>query len=201
MASDHYFAPEPSAPSARRTVRLELPDLTADLVADRGVFSADHVDPGTKLLLLEAPAPPESPVDVLDLGCGYGPIAVTLARRAPAATVWAVDVNARALALCAENAAAAGAGGVRAVEPDAVPDDVRFAGIWSNPPVRVGKPALHAMLERWLGRLAPGGRAWLVVRRDLGADSLARHLTASGHPTTRLVSRAGYRVLEVGARS
>lgn len=201
MASDHYFAPEPSVPSARRTVRLELPDLTADLVADRGVFSADHVDPGTKLLLLEAPAPPDAPVDVLDLGCGYGPIAVTLARRAPAATVWAVDVNRRALDLCAENAVAAGAANVRAVAPDDVPDDVRFAGIWSNPPVRVGKPALHALLARWLGRLAPEGRAWLVVRRDLGADSLARHLAGSGHPTERLVSRAGYRVLEVGARA
>ena len=202
MASDHYFAPEPAVPSARRTVRLELPDLTAVLASDRGVFSADHVDPGTKLLLLEAPAPAaDAPVDLLDLGCGYGPIAVTLARRAPAATVWAVDVNQRALALCAENAAAAGAGGVRAVAPDDVPDGVRFAGIWSNPPVRVGKPALHALLGRWLGRLAPGGRAWLVVRRDLGADSLARHLVASGHPTERLVSRAGYRILEVGARA
>lgn len=199
MASDHYFAPEPAVPSRRRTVRLELPDLSLALATDRGVFSHDHVDPGTKLLLLEAPAPADVPADVLDLGCGYGPIAVALARRAPAATVWAVDVNERARALCAENAAAAGAGNVRAVAPDDVPPDVRFAGIWSNPPVRVGKAALHDLLDRWLGRLAPGGRAWLVVRRDLGADSLARHLADTGHPTHRRVSRAGYRVLEVEA--
>jgi 16S rRNA G1207 methylase RsmC len=162
------------------------------------VFSRDGVDAGTKLLLLEAPAP--SPAgDLLDLGCGYGPIAVTLARRAPAATVWAVDVNRRALALAAANATRAGATNVRVAEPDEVPAEIRFATIWSNPPIRIGKDALHELLERWLARLAPDGCAVLVVQKHLGADSLVRWLESSGHPTSRLQSRMGYRLLGVRA--
>ncbi|MGI8758741.1 MAG: class I SAM-dependent methyltransferase [Acidimicrobiales bacterium] len=192
----HYFDPDPAVASERRQVPLVLPDVALELTTDRGVFARPGVDPGTKLLLLEAPAPPAQG-DLLDLGCGYGPIAVTLARRAPAATVWAIDSNHRALELTRLNAEAAGAANVRAVSPEAVLGDVRFAAIWSNPPVRIGKEALQALLARWLGRLAPGGRAWLVVHKHLGADSLARWLGAQGWPTTRLCSRMGYRVLEV----
>jgi 16S rRNA (guanine1207-N2)-methyltransferase len=150
------------------------------------------------LLLLEGPPPPAEG-DLLDLGCGYGPIAVALARRAPAARVWAVDVNRRALELCATNAEAAGVE-VRAATPDEVPTDVPFAGIWSNPPVRIGKGALHDLLVTWLERLAPDGRAALVVHRHLGADSLARWLAEQGWPATRIGSRMGYRLLEVGSR-
>ena len=184
--------------SEPRAVPLVLPDLSVTLTTDRGVFARDAVDPGTKLLLLDGPHPPVEG-DLLDLGCGYGPVAVTLARRAPAARVWAVDVNRRALALCAANAAAAGVE-VRAATPDEVPADVRFAGIWSNPPVRIGKEALHELLATWLDRLAPEGRAALVVHRHLGADSLARWLEEEGWATTRTGSRMGYRLLEVRPR-
>jgi 16S rRNA (guanine1207-N2)-methyltransferase len=194
----HYFDQDPAVASDRRTVPLVLPDLSVTLTTDRGVFARDAVDPGTKLLLLEGPPPPAEG-DLLDLGCGYGPIAVALARRAPAARVWAVDVNRRALELCATNAEAAGVE-VRAATPDEVPTDVRFAGIWSNPPVRIGKGALHALLVTWLERLAPDGRAALVVHRHLGADSLARWLAEQGWPATRMGSRMGYRLLEVGSR-
>jgi 16S rRNA (guanine1207-N2)-methyltransferase len=175
-------------------VRLTLPDLTVDLTTDRGVFAREGVDAGTKLLLLEAPAPTATG-DVLDLGCGYGPIAVTLARRAPGATVWAVDVNERARALTAQNTA--GLDNVRVCAPDEVPADVRFTTIWSNPPIRIGKAALHELLQRWLSRLTPDGRAVLVVQKHLGSDSLARWLDEHGFPTTRLQSRVGYRLLEV----
>jgi 16S rRNA (guanine1207-N2)-methyltransferase len=194
----HYFDPEPEVASAPQTVPLVLPDLSVTLTTDRGVFARDAVDPGTKLLLLDGPPPPAGG-DLLDLGCGYGPIAVALARRAPAARVWAVDVNRRALDLCAANAAAAGVEVLTAL-PDEVPADVRFAGVWSNPPVRIGKAALHELLRTWLDRLAPEGLAALVVHRHLGADSLARWLEAEGWPTTRTGSRMGYRLLEVRPR-
>lgn len=198
MPDGHYFDAEPAVASARRSVPLVLPDLSATLSTDRGVFARDGVDPGTKLLLLEGRRPPASG-DLLDLGCGYGPIAVALGRRAPGATVWAVDVNRRALELCAENAEAAGVGNVRALEPADVPPDVRFAGIWSNPPVRVGKAALHPLLVTWLSRLVPGAAATLVVHRNLGADPLARWLAERGWAVERVRSRMGYRLLEVTA--
>ena len=198
MPEGHYFDSEPAVASDRRAVPLVLPDLSVTLTTDRGVFARDAVDPGTKLLLLDGPLPPTTG-DVLDLGCGYGPIAVTLARRAPGARVWAVDVNRRALDLCAANAEAAGVE-VRTAAPHEVPADLTFTGIWSNPPVRIGKAALHELLASWLDRLAPDGRAALVVHRHLGADSLARWLTDEGWATTRLGSRMGYRLLEVGPR-
>jgi 16S rRNA (guanine1207-N2)-methyltransferase len=194
----HYFSPSPATPSRRAEVRLDLPDLSLTLTTDRGVFSAARVDPGTKVLLLTAPPPPASG-HLLDLGCGYGPIALTLARRSPDATVWAVDVNARALDLVRSNAAVAGLTNVRAATPDEVPDDVAFAALWSNPPVRVGKAALHEVLDRWLPRLAPGGHALLVVQKHLGADSLHRWLAERGWAVDRLASRMAYRVLDVRA--
>lgn len=211
--SSQYFARQPSAASQRRSVALSLADVELSLTTDRGVFSTDRIDPGTRLLLQEAPHPTEAMGDLLDLGCGYGPVALTLARRAPGTRVWAVDVNERAVALCAENAEAAGLTGVHPVVVDdqgtavaGAPDDVagladvRFDGIWSNPPIRIGKAALHGLLTHWLDRLAPGASAWLVVQRHLGADSLATWMEGEGWATERLVSRAGYRLLQVEAR-
>lgn len=201
MSPAHYFDDEPAVASDPVSVEVTLPDVALTLTADRGVFSGDRLDPGTKLLLLEAPPLGGTDRTALDLGCGWGPIACVTAVRAPGATVWAVDVNARARELTAENATAAGvADRVRVVAPQDVPDDVTFDRILSNPPIRIGKQALHELLERWLDRLAPGGRAHLVVQKHLGSDSLARWLTEQGFITTRLCSRAGYRVLEVEAR-
>lgn len=195
-AAGHYFDPAPGARSRPSSVRLVLPDRTLDLVTDRGVFSADRVDPGTKQLLIDAPPPPAAGTFV-DLGCGYGPIACTLAARSPGATVWAVDVNERARDLCRANAEALGLGNVVVVSPDEVPDDLSVDLIWSNPPIRVGKAALHDLLRTWLARLGPSGAAVLVVQKHLGADSLQRWLQGEGWRAERLSSRAGYRLLEV----
>lgn len=188
----HYFDEQPATASSPSMVRLVLPDMTLDLETDRGVFSRDAVDAGTKLLLLEAPAPSPSG-DLLDLGCGYGAIAAALARRSPHARVWAVDVNQRACDLAARNTSSLG--NVHVCTPGGVPDDVRFATIWSNPPIRIGKPALHEMLLRWLARL--DGSAVFVVQKHLGADSLASWLAGEGFDVTRTSARLGYRLLEV----
>lgn len=195
-AAGHYFDAEPGSPSKRGQVRLDLPDRSMVLATDRGVFSGDRIDPGTKYLLLEAAAPPAAGAFV-DLGCGYGPIACTLAARAPGATVWAVDVNTRAVELCRANAADLGLDNVRATTPDEVPHDLTVDLLWSNPPIRIGKDALHELLGSWLRRLTPTGRAVLVVQKHLGADSLQRWLRAEGWTAERLGSRAGYRLLEV----
>jgi 16S rRNA (guanine1207-N2)-methyltransferase len=174
--------------------------MTVDLATDRGVFSAGGIDAGTKLLLAEARPPARPSGELLDLGCGYGPIAITLARRWPQSTVWAVDVNERALELTAENVRANNLGDrVRVCLPDDVPPDTTFAGIWSNPPIRVGKEALHVLLDHWLPRMSRSdeGRAWLVVNKHLGSDSLAAWLRERGWGVERLSSRMGYRILEV----
>ncbi len=181
---------------------LTLPDLSIKLGTDSGVFAGGAVDPGTKYLLLDGPKPdPRGVGALLDIGCGYGPIALTLARRAPHSTVYAIDVNERARALCVANAAANGIDNVIVCAPDDVPAHLEFTGIWSNPPIRVGKPALHALLVRWLAQLAPGAHASLVVQRHLGSDSLAEWLTAQGFPTQRLGSRRAYRILDTTRKS
>jgi 16S rRNA (guanine1207-N2)-methyltransferase len=190
----HYFDEDPDAPSLPRDVELWLPDMSLTLTTDRGVFGYDQIDAGSKLLLLKAPPPPPAG-NLLDLGCGVGTIALPLARRAPDATVWAVDVNGRARDLCAANAAVNSVSNVRVMAPDDVADDVVFDCLWSNPPIRIGKNALHEMLLMWLGRLTPTGYAVMVVHKHLGGDSLLRWLTDSGYPTTRLASSSGYRIL------
>ena len=200
--SNHYFAEEPDAAHRPGLVHVVLPDMHLALDTDSGVFSPGRLDPGTRLLLDVAPPPPDSG-DVLDLGCGYGALALVLASRAPAARVWGVDINRRAIALCERNAGRAGLANVRCVAVTGTgPADDRLPGrydlIWSNPPIRIGKPALHALLAGWLTRLAPAAVAYLVVQRNLGSDSLQRWLENSGWSAARYAARAGYRVLEVG---
>ncbi|GII99439.1 methyltransferase family protein [Sediminihabitans luteus] len=203
--NDHYFTAEPASAAERREidVRLDGDDVRVEVAS--GIFSPGRLDLGTQVLLRSVPAPPSgsradgAAREVLDLGCGWGPVALTLARRAPEARVWAVDVNERSLDLTRRNAARLGADGVRAVRPEDVPGDVRFDTIWSNPPIRVGKDVLHDMLRHWLPRLMPDGAAYLVVQRNLGADSLARWMNENldGLATAKLASAKGFRVLEV----
>lgn len=193
---DHYFAERPGTASRRRSVDLVLPDLHLRLDTDAGVFSPDRIDPGTRVLLETVPAPPPAG-DLLDLGCGYGPIALTLAKRSPQSMVWGVDVNRRALELAESNAHTADLDNVRFRVADDIDPGLRFAAIWSNPPIRIGKDALHDLLLAWLPRLTPGGAAHLVVQRHLGSDSLQRWLDGQGLPAERVASRSGYRVLRV----
>ncbi|WP_433701860.1 class I SAM-dependent methyltransferase [Nocardiopsis sp. CA-288880] len=212
--AQHYFDSDPDAASRPSTADLVLPDLHLRLNTDRGVFSPDKVDLGTRVLLETVPAPPAGG-RLLDLGCGYGPVALTMASRAPGATVLGVDVNSRAVGLARRNASDHGMDNVRFAvvspegepvpEPDGEGAPAPLAGdllgpfdaLWSNPPIRVGKGVLHAMLRTWLGRLSPEGVAHLVVQRHLGSDSLQKWLDAEGLPAERVASRAGFRVLAV----
>jgi 16S rRNA (guanine1207-N2)-methyltransferase len=198
VTGEQYFTSRPAAAHRPGAVHVLLPGLHLELGTDSGVFSPRRLDPGTRLLLDVAPPPP-SAGNLLDLGCGYGPLALTMAARSPGATVWAVDVNERALALTSANAQAAGLPNVIGAAPDDPALPARFELIWSNPPVRVGKEALHQILNTWLGRLTAAGSSYLVVQRNLGSDSLQRWLAESGWPVERIVSRAGYRVLKVTA--
>ena len=194
---DHYFTAAPASADERRRTTVRLAGRVVEVEVAPGIFSPGGLDKGTAVLLDDAPEPPATGT-FLDLGCGWGPIALSLALRSPAATVWALDVNERALDLTRRTATALGLHGVRATTADGIPDDVRFDLIWSNPPIRVGKAVLHDLLRTWLPRLAPSGVAHLVVQRNLGSDSLQRWIGSElGMPCTRLTSSKGFRVLEV----
>jgi 16S rRNA (guanine1207-N2)-methyltransferase len=194
--SQQYFAERPAAARRPGSVHVVAPDLHLELATDSGVFSPSRLDPGTRLLLETAPPPPGAG-NLLDLGAGYGPLALVLAARSPDAQVWAVDVNTRALKLCARNAERAGLPNVHCAAPDDPAVPATFGLIWSNPPIRIGKAALHALLAAWLARLEPDGAAYLVVQRHLGSDSLQRWLQGEGWTAERIAARAGYRVLKV----
>lgn len=199
MGSDHYFSASPASAENLRRIRVNLAGRDLEVTTAGGVFSPDHVDAGTAVLLANTPPPPPGG-HVLDLGCGWGPIALSIALHSPRATVWAVDVNERALDLVRRNAAALGLDNVNPVLPDDVPDGVVFRGIRSNPPIRVGKHELHGLLERWIPRLDVRSDAWLVVQRNLGSDSLQRWLAATftpGYSVHRAATGRGFRVLKV----
>lgn len=206
MAAHYFTADDPSdewreSLGLTRPIRVSSRNQTLFVKTSPNVFSAGHLDTGTEQLLLKAPPLPDGG-NFLDLGSGWGPLALTMAKEAPTATVWAVDVNPLALELTRLNAEANQITNVKVMtEEDAekfVEDqEVQFDVIWSNPPIRIGKAALRKLLVRWLRFLADDGVAFLVVSRHLGADSLARWLDTQGFRTSREASRKGFRILSV----
>ena len=199
-SDQHYWVSNPQSTSRKKEVQLLLPDVDLSLTTDRGVFSANQVDKGTRYLLMEGPSVPASVKNILDLGCGYGPIACTLGERYPDAKVWATDTNIRALELCRLNAEKTNSKNILTCLPEEIPEDISFDSIWSNPPIRIGKESLHELLLEWLNRLSPNGSAHFVIQRHLGSDSLAKWLETKGWNTSRRGSRKGFRLLDVTRR-
>jgi len=196
--ADHYFSAQPSSPEELRQIRVALAGREVDVTTASGVFSPGHLDKGTEVLLANSPdAPPGG--DFLDVGCGWGAISLALAMQAPHARIWALDVNERALDLVRRNAESLGLTNIRAVTADEIPSDLSFRTIRSNPPIRIGKPALHELLEAWLPRLDVGGDAYMVVQKNLGSDSLQRWIddTFPELATHRHAMSKGFRVLKV----
>lgn len=200
MSQDHYFTAEPASPAELREREVVLAGRPVSVLTAGGIFSPDGVDKGTAVLLKHVPDPPPEGT-FLDLGCGWGPIALTMALLSPGATVHAVDVNQRALDLVRRNASALGCA-VTALTPEDAPGDTAYDLIWSNPPIRVGKAVLHEMMRTWLPRLAPGGQAWLVVQKNLGADSLQKWLVGEfpGLDVDRPETSGGFRLIRVARR-
>ena len=193
---DHYFSSAPESVPNFRPFTAALAGIPRELVTASGIFCPERIDTGTQVLLDHVPpAPPGG--QLLDLGCGWGPLALTLALDAPRATVWAVDVNTRALDVVRANADRLGLDNIIAALPSDVPEDITFTTIWSNPPIRIGKTSLHELLTSWIPRLEPDSDAWLVVQRNLGSDSLHRWLESNfpNVTTTRAATAKGYRVL------
>ena len=206
---DHYFTAQPASADERRLITVQLAGRELEVEVAPGVFSPHRIDLGTSVLLKQAPTPPPTG-NLLDLGCGWGPLALTMALESPAATVWAVDVNERARDLVRRNADRLGLANVVTCAPHEVLDHLTFDALWSNPTIRIGKEALHLMMQQWLPRLTAstltdGCGAWMVVQKNLGSDSLARwiseHLGDQGISVTRKASSKGFRILHVTRQS
>ncbi|WP_246165665.1 class I SAM-dependent methyltransferase [Bifidobacterium canis] len=198
-ANEQYFSASPSSKDVRKQLEITLRDHPVTVETSNGVFSAHRVDLGTSVLLRHAPMPPLEGT-FLDLGCGWGAISLALALESPDATVYAVDVNERAIELTRHNAQVNGCGNIHAGTAAEVPESARFDVIWSNPPIRIGKDALHELLMEWLPRLAADGHAYLVVQRNLGSDSLIKWLAENlgeGYDVSKYASSKGYRVIDV----
>ncbi len=199
MSDEHYFSQTPQTAFKPKEILVELAGREVTVETAGGIFSPDHVDQGTAVLLAHLDLAP-SGGDILDIGCGWGPIALALAIHSPEATIWAVDVNERSLELTARNAQRLGLSNIKVMRPEEVPAEITFSGIWSNPPIRVGKAELHAILGTWLPRLKISSDAYLVVQKNLGADSLHRWLEEElpeQYSTVRLDTSKSFRVLQV----
>jgi len=201
MSSEHYFAETPGSDFKPKRITIQLLGKSVEVETAGGTFSPDRLDQGTAVLLSHVQIAPRGG-NLLDIGCGWGPIALSLALQAPQATVWAVDVNERSLQLTRENAARLGVANLKVCRPDEVPADLTFDGIWSNPPIRVGKDVLHEILQTWLPRLSAGASAYLVVQKNLGSDSLHRWLdqVMPAFETSRVDTAKAFRVLRVWNR-
>ena len=203
MSEDHYFSQEPSSPLKAKAIQIPVAGELVDVTTASGTFSPTQLDFGTEVLIEQMDLAPASG-NLLDLGCGWGPIALNLGKLRPNTKVWAVDVNTRSVELTQANAKSLGISNITALLPDQVPADLRFSGIWSNPPIRIGKKELHELLLMWLPRLETRGEAYLVVQKNLGSDSLQKWLTeelASDFEVSRYTSIKTYRVLKIKKNS
>jgi len=203
VSPDHYFSEDPHSPvrTTAHTLTLRGHDVTVRSAS--GTFSPDRLDAGTGVLLKYAPGLPCQGC-FLDLGCGWGPLTLALALESPQAQVWGIDVNQRARDAARDYAESIGLSNITVCPPEEVPADTVFDVVWSNPPIRVGKKELHALLSRWLPRLSPKGEAWLVVAKKLGSDSLQEWINDGGagdFEASRYETSRGYRVIRVVRRS
>jgi 16S rRNA (guanine1207-N2)-methyltransferase len=199
MSSDHYFSQEPKSEYQPKQIELDVAGEVFKVSTASGTFSPLRLDVGTSVLIDHLELAPKDG-NVLDLGCGWGPIALNLAKHSPKAEIWAVDVNNRSLELTAENAKTVGLTNIQTATPDTVPEEIMFSGIWSNPPIRIGKKELHELLLTWLPRLEKNASAYLVVQKNLGSDSLQKWLTETlidVYEVSRLTSVKTYRIIKV----
>ncbi|MEO0313386.1 MAG: hypothetical protein RL140_616 [Actinomycetota bacterium] len=203
MPQEHYFSDEPVSEMRPKSIDVVLAGHPVSVKTASGIFSPGHIDLGTEVLLEHLDEVPKVG-NVLDIGCGWGPIALAIALSRPHVTVWAIDVNERSLALTRMNADELGLTNVKVCRPEEVPKDLEFAGIWSNPPIRVGKSVLHDILQTWIPRLAVDAESYLVVQKNLGADSLLRWLQEKlpkQFLSVRVDTAKAFRILRVTKRA
>lgn len=189
--SEHYYTSVPESES--RPFEFEAESLGQKLVfaCDRGVFSKGEIDEGTRILL---EALPNVSGRVLDLGCGWGPVGITLGKLYPDLSIIMSDVNQRAVDLAKTNIIKNGIRNAEAVVSDGFEKiEGTFDCIITNPPIRAGKQTIYRMFDDAIERLNPGGSLYIVIRRQQGAESALKHL---GERARVIEKEKGFWVIE-----
>ncbi|MGP4072828.1 class I SAM-dependent methyltransferase [Piscibacillus sp. B03] len=194
--SDHYYSKNPTSKRNPSQFQTTLSSITLNFHTDEGVFSKKQVDFGTKTLIEHFDLP-KGQGDLLDLGCGYGPIGITLAKRYPERSVVMVDVNERAIELAKKNCETNQASNVEVLQSDGVKEvsDRAFGAVITNPPFRAGKKVVHNMIEDSYNVLTQEGELWVVVQKKQGAPSLKEKMESLFGNVDVVVRNKGYYVL------
>ncbi len=193
----HYFQDDPTLASKERRLSLDIDDKHLEFLADNGVFSKDKIDEGTTIFL-KVLVPLRLSGKILDLGCGYGPIGLTIAMTSPHARVDLADINSRAVALCEKNAQNLGLSQrVTCLQSDIYEKiEGPYDSIVVNPPIRAGKIVTYAMYEGAKQNLIDGGSLFIVIRKAQGAESAAKYIESIFGNITLLKRHKGYHIYQ-----
>ena len=194
--ADHYYTAQPESAHREQRFQVTVQGRTLAFTSDSGVFSRGELDPGSRLLIESMGA---LSGDVLDLGCGWGPVGAFLAAFNPGARLLLSDVNERAVALAQRNLAENGLTNARAVASDgftSLPE--AFDHVVTNPPIRAGKQVIYGLFDEALRRLRPGGTLTIVIRKQQGAPSAQKHLLETFGNVQTVARGGGYHILRSG---
>ncbi|WP_078551160.1 class I SAM-dependent methyltransferase [Bacillus alkalicellulosilyticus] len=195
--SDHYYSENPSVESKPKQITFELRGKQLSFVSDSGVFSKKEIDFGTQLLLESFEFPTSGEGALIDVGCGYGPIGITLAKEDKSRKVYMVDINERALELSRKNAEKNGAANV-VVRKSRLFDNVntqKFSAVITNPPIRAGKQVVHELFEQAFEQLETNGELWVVIQKKQGAPSAIEKIKSLFQECEVVSKKKGYYII------
>jgi 16S rRNA (guanine1207-N2)-methyltransferase len=195
--SDHYYSAQPQSTHITETHTCTLNNNTFTFTTGAGVFSKKGIDFGTRVLI-DAFAPPKDTGDILDLGCGYGPIGISIAKSNPNRSIVMVDINQRAVELATQNAKKNAVDNVSVIASDGfdkVPDQKTFSVIITNPPIRTGKKVLYPLFEESASRIQTGGELWMVIQKKQGATSMESFLATLFEEVQIVKRKKGYVIM------
>ncbi|CAI6086107.1 Ribosomal RNA small subunit methyltransferase C [Paenibacillus sp. JJ-100] len=194
--SNHYYSDKPQTAHDRKTTEVVLRGYSLRLVTDAGVFSKNGIDYGSRVLIDAMEL--QSGAQVLDVGCGYGPIGLTAAKLVPDGHVTMIDINERAVELSRENAKENGISNVTIMQSNLLTGIKRhdFDVILTNPPIRAGKETVHAIFEQSYHHLKTGGTLWIVIQKKQGAPSAKAKLESLFTRVEEVTKDKGYRIFK-----
>ena len=195
--TEHYYTSAPTSEHEERHFNHVFAGRVLRFTTDAGVFSKQHIDPGSELLCKALPG--DLSGRVLDMGCGWGAMTVLTLAKCPACEITMADVNERALALAQENVAANGMRAKAILSDGFEHVEGEFEAVITNPPIRAGKAVIYRMFEDAKAHLVPGGRLYLVIRKQQGAPSALKFLKELYKKAEVIARDGGYRIIRCDA--